>query len=95
MRNAAAVGVLTGLLLAAAACGGAAHGTRPPSATERTQIGTVRTSSVDPVSGYRPEPQKLGLMHWGGTWEIVVGPGDWSGTCTQPSPQPLVDLYCR
>jgi len=55
----------------------------------------VSISSVDPVTKYRPEPQKIGLMHWGGVWEIVVGPGDWSGTCTQPSPAALVDLYCR
>lgn len=56
---------------------------------------TVRTSSVDPATKYRPEPQKLGFMHVGGVWEIVVGPGDWSGVCNSPSPQPLVDLYCR
>jgi hypothetical protein len=55
---------------------------------------TVNIHSVDPATGYRPEPQKLGFMLWGGVWEIVVGPGDWSGTCTRPSPQPLVDLYC-
>jgi len=54
----------------------------------------VNVHSVNPKTGYRPEPQKLGLMLWGGIWEIVVGPGDWSGTCTQPSPKPLVDLYC-
>jgi len=55
---------------------------------------SVNIHSVDPKTGYRPEPQKIGLMQWGGIWEIVVGPGDWSGTCTQPSPKPLVDLYC-
>ena len=54
----------------------------------------VNIHSIDPKTGYRPEPQKIGLMRWGGIWEIVVGPGDWSGTCTQPSPKPLVDLYC-
>ena len=55
---------------------------------------TVRTSSVNLVTKQQPEPQKLGFMHVGGVWEIVVGPGDWSGVCTSPSPKALVDLYC-
>ena len=118
------------LAVAAAGCGGAAHGTRAPTSAERAQLvhamrfwwrnsdafssvrdyrlrigeirvsrlddhfATVRISSVDAATGYRPEPQKLGFMHWGGVWEIVVGPGDWSGTCTSPSPRPLVELFC-
>lgn len=68
--------------------------------TTTPRFGEIRVSQRDPhfatvlVHTRRHETQKIGLMLWGGIWEIVVGPGDWSSTCTSPSPKALVDLYC-
>lgn len=63
-------------------------------------IGAIAVSRRDPhfatmrIGVTAAEPQELGFARIGGIWEIVVGPGDWSGVCTDPSPQPLVDLFC-
>ena len=64
-------------------------------------IGEIRIARRDPhyatmqIRVPHGEGQKLGYLHVGGVWQVVVGPGDWSGVCTSTSPQPFVDLYCR
>jgi hypothetical protein len=41
------------------------------------------------------ETAQLGLALVAGKWTIAIGPGtDLSEICTEPSPRPLVDLFC-
>jgi hypothetical protein len=64
-------------------------------------IGTIRIATRDAdfatmrVGTTGAEPQLLGYLRVAGVWQVVVGPGDWSGVCTSPSPQPFTDLFCR
>lgn len=70
-------------------------------------LGQIRVSRLDPhyaTAVIRPrdasgtqqvETQTLPLVEAGGSWSILLGPGDVSAVCSTPSPKPLVDLLCR
>jgi len=94
-------------MLSFAGCGGGSGGVRPPTSVERAQIvhamrwwrngdgfAAVRTFTlhIDKISVSRRD------AHFAAVTIHSVDPRTryrpWSGTCTRPSPKPLVDLYC-